>query len=162
MPVPGSGYNRVLSTKPLHVTHSTTATAYCMGYQIVPLESCQCVQNMCAHLVLRRGKRDSISQCLNQLNWLPIKSRITFKVLVLTYKLLHGEGPGYLKKLLTVHKSQRQGLRSSKRSDLLAIPITKRKTFAARLFSVASPPPFGPIYPVKSEDPTHYLALRTD
>ena len=99
----------------------------------------QCIQNMCACLVLRRGKRDSISQSLNHLHWLPIKSRIIFKVLVLTYKLLHREGPGYLKKLLTVHKPQRQGLRSSKRSILLVIPITKRKTFAARSFSVATP-----------------------
>ena len=33
----------------------------------------QCIQSMCAYLVLRRGKRDSISQCLSQLHWLPIK-----------------------------------------------------------------------------------------
>ena len=110
-----------------------------MGYQIVPFRKLQRIQNMCARLVLRRGKRDSISQSLNQLHWLLIKSRIIFKVLVLTYKLLHGEGLGYLKKLLTVHKPQRQGLRSSKRSDLLVIPITKRKTFVARSFSVATP-----------------------
>ena len=53
------------------------------------------VQNMCACLVLRKTKSDSITQCLHQLHWLPVRKRIAFKVLVLTFKLLCRDGAKY-------------------------------------------------------------------
>jgi hypothetical protein len=41
----------------------------------------QRVQNTLARVVLRQGKQDHITQALVQLHWLPIRQRITFKVL---------------------------------------------------------------------------------
>src|SRR4029434_4789119 len=38
-----------------------------------------------------------ISHLYTSLHWLPVKSRIDFKVLLLTYKALNGLAPNYLK-----------------------------------------------------------------
>ena len=44
----------------------------------------QCIQKMCACLVLRRTKWDSVTACLASLHWLPIKQQIKFKLCMLT------------------------------------------------------------------------------
>ena len=131
-----------------------TATRLCLSLCISHLDYCnsllyglpdntikrlQRVQNMCAHLILRRGKRDSITQCLKELHWLPIRQRINYKILILTHKCLNGQGPLYLKELLIPHTQRRQGLRSYMQPDLLLRPFTKLKTFADRSFSIAAP-----------------------
>ena len=99
----------------------------------------QRVQNMCACLVLRWKRTDSITQCLCQLHWLQVRKRIVFKVLVLTYKLLHRNGSKYLKYTIIKHIPIWQGLCSTSDTDLLVILMTKRRTFASRSFSVAAP-----------------------
>ena len=76
--------------------------------------------------------------CLATLHWLPVKQCITFKICVLTYKLLHKQGPQYLQDMLQ-HRTPNRRLRSSLDNSLLIIPRTKLKTFANRAFSVAAP-----------------------
>ena len=93
---------------------------------------------MCACLVLRKAKWDSARECLTSLHWLPIRKHIKFKVCVLTYKLLHDQGPMYLCELLH-YKSIDKRLRSPTDPLLLVIPQTKHKTFIDRSFSVLSP-----------------------
>ena len=95
------------------------------------------LQNMCACLVLRKSKYDSISQCLKTLHWLPVKQRIKHRILTLMHKCLNGAGPGYLRDLLHTKNTSRT-LRSNG-SNLLVIPRTKHKTFADRAFSVSAP-----------------------
>ena len=102
------------------------------------IEKIQRIQNMCAHLVLRKTKWDSATECLASLHWLPIKQRITFKLCTLTYKLLHNKGPKYLQELLHYRKPRRS-LRSSTDPYLLVIPRTKLKTFTERSFEIAAP-----------------------
>ena len=95
---------------------------------------------MCVCLVLRQTKWDSAKACLAKLHWLPIRQCITFKICVLTYKLLHGQGPGYLQDFLHYkHSNSSRSLRSPMDQSLLEIPRTKCKTFATRSFSVAAP-----------------------
>ena len=103
------------------------------------IQKYQHIQNMCARLVLRRTKRCSITQCLKELHWLPIHQRIIFKLMVLTYKCLHGVSPEYLRNLPTPKKCTQRVMRSDQLTDLPVIPATKRRTFVDRSFSVAAP-----------------------
>ena len=74
---------------------------------------------------------------LHDLHWLPSSQRINYKVLLLTYKALHGEGPIYLRDLLCWHVPRRS-LRSGNEL-LLQIPKTRLKTFGDRAFQAAAP-----------------------
>ena len=126
----------------LCISHLDYCNAVLYNIPKVTLDKLQHIQNMCACLVLRKSKRDSISECLKQLHWLPVKQRVHFKILVLTYKCLHGQGPAYLIDLLQPNKPTRPGLRSSAPKDSylqLSVPRTKCKTFADRSFSMAAP-----------------------
>ena len=90
-------------------------------------------------IVLRRSKYESATQALLHLHWLPIKQRIAFKILILTYKCVHGTGPKYFQNLIIRTKANRHNLRFSTDPHLLVIPRTKYKTFVDRSFSVAGP-----------------------
>ena len=76
----------------LCMSHIDYCNSVLYGLPDCSINKIQRVQNMCACLVLRRNKRNSITQYLQQLHWLHVRKRITFKVLVLTFKLLH-RGP---------------------------------------------------------------------
>ena len=56
---------------------------------------------------------------MQQLHWLPVKQRIVFKVLTLTFKALSGECPAYLADLIKVQQTRRTGLRSGDRENYL-------------------------------------------
>ncbi|KAL3059884.1 hypothetical protein OYC64_014482 [Pagothenia borchgrevinki] len=66
-----------------------------------------------------------------------ILGRISYKVLLLTYKSLHALAPQYLSDILHPHAPPRN-LRSSD-SGLLTTPRTKLRTFGDRAYSVAAP-----------------------
>jgi len=53
-----------------------------------------------ARVLMRPSKRDHISPVLVSLLWLPVKFRIEFKILLLTYKALNDRAPSCLKDLL--------------------------------------------------------------
>ena len=122
----------------LCVSHLDYCNSILYGLPNSTIRKMQCIQNMCAHLVLRRTKWDSASASLASLHWLPIKQRIKFKLCMLTYKLLHKEGPVYLQELLQYRNTHRN-LRLSDDQHLLLIPKTKFKTYANRSFKVAAP-----------------------
>ena len=54
------------------------------------LHKLQMVQNSAARLILGRRKRDSATEALRELHWLNIEARIVFKILLLTFKVIHG------------------------------------------------------------------------
>ena len=64
------------------------------------IQQMQNIQNYAVKLVLGRSKYSSNKEALSELYWLPIKSRIRFKILVLVFKCLRGEAPEYLMNLL--------------------------------------------------------------
>ena len=99
----------------------------------------QNIHNYGVKLVLGRGKYDNNKEALTELHWLPIKSRIKFKILVLVFKCLRGEAPKYLTNLLVRCTDWTHNLRSSNLKDRLVIPRTVRQTFASRSSSVAGP-----------------------
>ena len=123
----------------LCISHIDYCNSLLYGIPQVSLQKLQRVQNMCARLVLRRQKMDSTTSCLRDMHWLPVKQRIHYKILTLTYKSCHGIGPKYLQELIVKHQTRCQGLRSAQHQDLLVIPCTKLKTFGDRSFTVAAP-----------------------
>ena len=54
-----------------------------------------------------------ISPVLMDLHWLPVKKRVDFKLLAITYKALHGLAPAYISNLIELHLPGRHGLRSA-------------------------------------------------
>ena len=50
------------------------------------------VQNVCARVVLWRGKYEQVTPILRELHWSPIKSRVQYKVLLVSHTCLHGLG----------------------------------------------------------------------
>jgi hypothetical protein len=97
----------------------------------------QRVQNAAAKIVYRMNKYDHVTCLLEELHWLPIQQRIIFKLLLLTYKSLNGEGPQYLRDLLTWHKPQRS-LRSSNLLQL-KVPKTRLVTYGDRAYEATAP-----------------------
>ncbi len=63
----------------------------------------QMVQNAAARVLTRTRKYDHISPVLSTLHWLPIKHRIDFKILFITYKELNGLAPQYSYRIIVLH-----------------------------------------------------------
>ena len=74
---------------------------------------------------------------LKELHWLPIEQRITFKVLLLTFKALNNLTPPYLSQLIVPYNPLRN-LRSAGK-HLLEVPNVRLKSYGSRAFSVAAP-----------------------
>ena len=89
---------------------------------------------MLARVVLRTNRLSSAGPLLNELHWLPVASRIQFKIATLTHKILSTGTPSYLSSLLNHYKPTRQ-LRSSS-SNLLVQPPPKLNS-ALALFTAA-------------------------
>ena len=74
---------------------------------------------------------------LANLHWLLIDLPVEFKILIITWKTLHGLAPAYIKDLHQSYLPARD-LRSSKKS-LLAVPAFNINSYGRRAFSVAAP-----------------------
>ena len=94
-------------------------------------------------MVTRTRKYDHILPILRQLHWLPIKRRIVFKIILLTYKALNGLAPGYIADIFELH-SQAGSLRSV-RKYLLSVPRTIVNNCGDRAISVAVPRLWNPL-----------------
>ena len=84
----------------LVIVHLDFGNALFAGLPKVDIRRLQRAHNMAAKFVLGRTKYDSVAQCLKTLHWLPIHLRIEYKILVMVYKCLHKQAPGYLINLL--------------------------------------------------------------
>ena len=93
------------------------------------------MQNLAARLALKDWHSPS-HILLSKLHWLPVLSRIKFKISSLTYKLLNDHQPGYLSSLISPYTPVRS-LRSSDMS-LLTQPLA-RLSIGRRAFSVCAP-----------------------
>ena len=81
----------------------------------------------------------SITPILINLHWLPVRYRISFKILLLTFKALYGMAPSYIIDLIHTKTHTRYLLRSNE-GVLLKHPSRKmKKSFGDRSFSVAAP-----------------------
>ncbi len=97
----------------------------------------QIVQNAAARVLTRSRKYDHFAPILQSLHWLPIKFRISYKILLLAYKALNDLAPAYLTNLLSCYNPTRS-LRSHN-SGLLVVPRIAKSTKGGRTFSYLAP-----------------------
>ena len=99
----------------------------------------QRVQNAAVRIALDLSKFWYITPALRQHHWLPVVKRIQFKILLLTFRAIHGLSPPYISELITVKPKSTYSLRLNN-SNLLLPPTQKiMPTLDARSFAAAAP-----------------------
>ncbi len=102
------------------------------GWPASSINKLHIVQNAAARVLTRSRKYDHITPILQSLNWLPIKFRISYKIVLLTYKALNDLAPAYLTNLLSRYNPTRS-LRSQN-SGLLVVPRIAKPLKEVELF----------------------------
>ena len=106
-------------------------------YQTMKLQH---VMNASLRLIYRAHKFCHITPLLAELHWLPVRSRIHYKILLITFKILHGLSPKYLSDLISIQQPSSYNLRHNDNGRLLERPSAKtKKTMGYRAFQVAAP-----------------------
>uniref|UniRef100_A0A8C7ZNN8 Reverse transcriptase domain-containing protein n=1 Tax=Oryzias sinensis TaxID=183150 RepID=A0A8C7ZNN8_9TELE len=101
------------------------------------LKKLQLLQNSAACIITRTPLSYHITPVLQNLHWLPIKQRISFKILLITSKALHNLAPTYISDLFHVSIPSRS-LRSTS-SLQLHVPPACLATMGGRAFSRSAP-----------------------
>ncbi len=102
-------------------------------YKMVPLQR---VQNIAARIVNRSSRYSHITPMLKSLHWLPIKSRILFKVLLMAYKCINNLAPPYL--CCLVERDIKERVLRSRNKHLLKVPDSRLVSYGDRSFKVAA------------------------
>ena len=118
----------------------TSRLDYCNGL-LYGLPEClfnklQRVQNACARLIFREQKFCHVTPLISELHWLPIKYRIEFKILLITFKILNFLAPTYLSSLISLRLPSKYNLRNS--SDNLLLSYPRFKLWNALPFDIRS------------------------
>ena len=74
---------------------------------------------------------------MKRLHWLPVKERIVFKILIMTFKILINRAPDYLKTHIEERRTDSHALRSNECVSLTVPLILPARSEQA--FSVAAP-----------------------
>ena len=86
-------------------------------------------------MIYNAGKYDSISERMKKLRLLPLRHRIIFKLLPLTFRCLNGTVPAYLSHLVSRYQLARD-LRSASLGKL-TVPLTRLEYGGMFFFSAA-------------------------
>ena len=127
-------------TYALVISHLDFSNSLLYGLPECTLHKLQIIQNQAAKVVLANWDISSF-EALRTLHWLPVKLRISFKLLCLVFKCLYNMAPTYLSKLIQIktftYRTRTQA--KSEKGIFLDVPFNRSKTFADRAFSVAGP-----------------------
>ena len=120
----------------------TSKLDYCNGLMYgIPknqLVRLQRVQNAAARLVKSVPKFEHVTPVLIELHWLPVQSRIEFKIVLTVYKILNDEATQYLKDSVCLYEPSICNLRSS-HEYLLCVPKSILVSAGDCNFSVVGP-----------------------
>lgn len=106
------------------------------------LHRLQMVQNAAVRLYASLSRRSNIIETMrDDLHWLTIPFRITFKVCVMVFRCLHGNAPEYLSEYCVrlSDQSTRISCNRSATHGNLEVPRTRLKTYGNRSFATAGP-----------------------
>ena len=117
-----------------HVLTTVTHSSGCPRSLVLRLQK---VQNNAVRLILRIAKREHISPHLASLHWLPIDSRIKYKLACICYNSMSTNSPPYLSDLLTVYTASRQLLSCSDNS-VLRRPSVRTVSYGQRYFAYSA------------------------
>ena len=95
----------------------------------------QRLQNYAARLIFKIPKFYHITPILCTLHWLPLEFRIHYKIIIITFKAIHGQAPGYIQALISKREEGSYYLRSFGKGIMLQTPrILTKKTLGDRAF----------------------------
>lgn len=119
----------------------TSKIDYCnsilLGIDDCLIKRIQLLQNSAARLITHTRKFDHITPVMYSLHWLPVSERIEFKVLLITYKCLHGRGPDYLCDMIKPYVPPRP-LRSGEKYEIVDYGKVNNY-YGGRAFASAAP-----------------------
>jgi hypothetical protein len=116
------------------------------GLPASSIQGLQRVQNAAARLVLKKRKRDHITPLLRSLHWLPVNTRISYKLSTLVYKCLNDSAPEYLQSSLDLYtQPSDRPLRSAADPLRLHIPRSKLASAGQRAFPSVGPAAWNPL-----------------
>ena len=105
------------------------------GLHQTSINKLQRVQNTAARFVTRTSRYSHITPALKNLHWLPVNYRVQFKILMRTYKALHGQAPGHISDMLNVYQPRRK-LRSM--DSLTLVQRARTVTYDDRKFQCSA------------------------
>jgi hypothetical protein len=103
------------------------ANSLLAGCNIGDINRLQKLQNKATRIIFHVPCLVSATPLLNTLHWLPVKNRIIFKALLYVFKVINGVAPAYLHQLISIHVAPREGLRSSRDTLRLNVPVMRLK-----------------------------------
>ncbi|KAK6168511.1 hypothetical protein SNE40_021027 [Patella caerulea] len=107
----------------LVTSHLDYANSLLAGTPDSDLHRLQVAQHNAARIICGARNREHITPYMKDLHWLPVKSRMSFKILCNTYNSLYSDShPVYLKEFHTFYSNQRSNLRSADDRTRLLIP----------------------------------------
>ena len=123
----------------------------------VHLNKLQRVQNSLARVVTKSPRFTSSKPLLDKLHWLPVTSRINFKIATLAYKAVHLHQPPCLHRLLKL-KSMPFNTRSNNQLQLQHPPVGSNN-YGPRAFSYTAPSVWN-IIPFCIRNPSSLMSFR--
>ena len=109
------------------------------GMPNTELQKLQRVQNTAARLIYNINNFDHITSTLVELHWLSVRYHINVKILLVTFKVIHGLAPEYLGERLTRKNKCNYNFRSTSEILLQQPRMKTLRTLGDRSFAVAAP-----------------------